>query len=66
MKAAGIEPKHTVMVGDGLPDMGAARRAGVQAIACGYGYCSVDRLIQAGAAHVIQSPFELESLLKEI
>ncbi len=66
MKAAGAKPEQTVMVGDGLPDMGAARRAGVQAIACGYGYCAAEKLIQAGASHVIQSPFELESLLNQI
>ena len=66
MKAAGVEPQHTVMVGDGLPDMGAASRAGVRAIACGYGYCSVKKLVQAGASHVIQSPFDLEPLLQSL
>ncbi len=66
MKAAGVEPENTVMVGDGLPDMRAAVRAGVHAIGCAYGYCSAEKLVGAGASVVIQSPHDLPAALHTI
>lgn len=59
MKAAAVKREHTVMVGDGLPDMKAAVRAGVHAVGCAYGYCSAEKLFAAGASIVIQSPHDL-------
>lgn len=66
MKAAGVEPENTVMIGDGLPDMGAAARAGVHAIACGYGYCAAEKLTKAGATLVIQTPQDLSQALQSV
>ena len=66
MKAAGVKPENTVMVGDGLPDMKAAVRAGVHAIGCAYGYCAAEKLIAAGASMIIQSPHDLAHALAEI
>lgn len=65
MKAAGIGPERTVMVGDGLPDMRAAGRAGVPAIGCAYGYCHSKKLTDAGASLLIQSPFDLTEALED-
>lgn len=59
MKAAGASPEGTIMIGDGIPDMQAAARAGVPAIAIGFGYAPLDRLNEAGAAAVIASFAEL-------
>ena len=66
MRLAGVTAEQTVMVGDGLPDMEAAKRAGVKAIACQYGYCAVDRLREAGAVETISSPFELPDVLRRV
>ena len=63
MKVAQVKREHTVMVGDGLPDMKAAVRAGVHAIGCAYGYCSAEKLYTAGASLVIQSPHDLAQAL---
>lgn len=64
MKAAGIGPDRTVMVGDGLPDMKAAARAGVHAIGCPYGYCNAEKLTNVGASLLIESPFGLNQALE--
>lgn len=66
MKAAGVKPQNTVMVGDGLPDMRAAVRAGVHAIGCAYGYCSAEKLTAAGASIMIQSPHDLSEALSTV
>lgn len=66
MKAANVKPENTVMVGDGLPDMGAAVNAGVHAIACGYGYCSVEKLKAAGASVVAETPYQLPDALDAV
>ncbi len=64
MKAANVKPENTVMVGDGLPDMGAAVNAGVHAIACGYGYCHIEKLKAAGASLVADTPYHLPQALQ--
>jgi phosphoglycolate phosphatase len=66
MKAAGVRRENTVMVGDGLPDMKAAVRAGVHAIGCSYGYCSAEKLIDAGASMTIQSAHDLRKALQHV
>ena len=63
MKAAGVSPAETVMVGDGLPDMGAAKAAGVRALACEYGYCAAEKLVAAGASATVKSPWDLAQAL---
>lgn len=63
MKAAGVSPAETVMVGDGLPDMGAAKAAGVRALACEYGYCAAEKLVAAGAFATVKSPWDLAQAL---
>ncbi|MDX9731843.1 MAG: HAD-IA family hydrolase [Bdellovibrionales bacterium] len=66
MRAAGVTARQTVMVGDGLPDMEAARRAGVHSIGCTYGYCAAEKLQDAGATTLIQSAQELPIALDTI
>ncbi len=66
MRAAEVRPENTVMVGDGLPDMGAARAAGVHALACEYGYCAAERLIEAGASARLESPWHLAEALEAV
>jgi phosphoglycolate phosphatase len=66
MRAAGIPPENTVMVGDGLPDMGAARAAGVHSLACEYGYCAAEKLVDAGASALLKSPWHLAEALEAV
>ncbi len=45
MRIANVAPGETLMIGDGLPDMMAAQKAGVRAIACTYGYTAAEKLL---------------------
>jgi phosphoglycolate phosphatase len=44
MEAIGVKPEDCLMVGDSVPDILAARAAGVQVCAVGYGYGNPDEL----------------------
>lgn len=66
MKDAGVTREETVMVGDGEPDMLGARNAQITAIAAAYGYCSVEKLRELGAHHVIHELRDLLPLLKQL
>lgn len=66
MKAAGVTPFETLMIGDGLPDMQAAKAAGVTAIAVDHGYTEVQKLMQAGARYVLSDFSRLQKLLIQI
>lgn len=44
MKRAGRTPAQTLMIGDGLPDMQAAKNAKVRAIAATFGYTKIELL----------------------
>jgi phosphoglycolate phosphatase len=65
MKAADVDRHQTVMIGDGIPDMIAARRAGVHSIAVEYGYTSLDILRAQGASLTLPSLHGLSGLLRE-
>lgn len=66
MEKAGVDRSKTVMIGDGLPDVGAANAAGVKCIAVDFGYARSDKLMQAGASHLIKHYDELLPLLSTI
>lgn len=66
MRAAGVSREQTVMIGDGLPDMVAATRAGVHAIACKYGYCDATKLLDAGATGVADSFADMPRAIEAI
>lgn len=66
IKRAGCTPDETVMIGDGLPDLYAARAAGIQAIACTYGYCKAELLKSHGATVFAQSIEELPGILQRL
>ena len=66
MKAAGVTPVETVMIGDGLPDMRAARAATVRAIAIGFGYTKPELLMKEGAEILLNSFSELAGKLESL
>ncbi len=66
MRLAHATPEETLMIGDGLPDMMAAQRAGVRAVACTYGYTAAEKLLAfkpaAELAHFSDLPVILSKL----
>jgi phosphoglycolate phosphatase len=63
MAETGADPAQTVMVGDTVYDMEAARSAGVRAIGVGWGYHEAYELLSAGAVAVAQTAAHLEDLI---
>lgn len=61
--AFGTDPENCVMIGDSTIDMETATNAGMKAIAVAWGYHDRKRLLEAGAARIIEQPSELPGLL---
>lgn len=66
MRAAGVDRKQTVMIGDGIPDMIAARAAGVHSIGCLFGYTSREILEAQGATVLLENYAALPKLLERV
>lgn len=66
IKAAGVSREETAMIGDGIPDMIAARGAGVHSVGCLFGYTNREILQAQGASVLIASYAELPNRLREI
>ena len=66
MKIAGVAPEETLMIGDGIPDMLAAKAAGVRSVACEFGYTKLDTLKDLGAAATLPSYAHLPALIAEL
>lgn len=66
MRAAGTTGKNTIMIGDGLPDMRAAKAAQVPALACRYGYCAAEKLLAEGAWGGVDSPYDLAAAIEDV
>jgi phosphoglycolate phosphatase len=64
MKAAQVSPNETLMVGDGLPDMLAANRAGVRSVAVEFGYGPLEALRAEGASLTLRHYDELDRVIK--
>ncbi|MCX6847076.1 MAG: HAD family hydrolase [Verrucomicrobia bacterium] len=58
-KMAGHSPQDCIVIGDSTMDLETARRAGMRAIAVTWGYHDRERLIEAGATHMIDHPNQL-------
>ncbi|MEN0058638.1 MAG: HAD-IA family hydrolase [Bdellovibrio sp.] len=66
MKLAGHAPHNTFMIGDGIPDVLSALRAGVPSIAIGFGYTAPHLLAQYEPRAVLQHYQDLPTLLKNL
>ncbi len=60
-KLAGRAPQDCIVIGDSTMDLETARRAGMRAIAVTWGYHDRNRLIEAGATHMIDHPNQLNA-----
>ena len=58
-KMAGHAPQDCIVIGDSTMDLETARRAGMREIAVTWGYHDRERLIEAGATHMIDHPHQL-------
>jgi phosphoglycolate phosphatase len=61
-----IAPAHTYMIGDSSFDMQMARRAGAHAIGVAWGFQSVERLVEAGAEHILPDFDSLTAFLAHL
>jgi phosphoglycolate phosphatase len=66
LEACGAEPETAAMVGDGEPDMGAGRAAGVFPVGVTYGFRDRETLEAAGALAIIDAMRELPAALDRI
>ncbi|TKD15876.1 HAD family hydrolase [Rhodobacter capsulatus] len=65
LRAAGVEAKDAVMIGDTTFDIEMGRAAGVATIGVSWGYHPVSDLQKAGAGRIVKSFAELEQALQE-
>ncbi|WP_413569324.1 HAD family hydrolase [Bdellovibrio sp. HCB117] len=66
MKLASRTPQDTFMIGDGIPDVLSALRAGVPSIAIGFGYTSISLLEKYEPKGVLGHYQDLHSLLEKL
>lgn len=59
----GISPVGTLVIGDGLQDVGAAKAAGAASCGVSWGFRGPERLREAGADYIIERPQDLVQLL---
>lgn len=64
MKAVGVGPAQTVMIGDATHDIRMARAAGVQGVGVSWGFHTVDELTEAGAADIVHDFDALDTVLR--
>jgi phosphoglycolate phosphatase len=63
MRRFGVAPAHTLMVGDGLPDLALARAAGCPTAAVTWGYTARANLVAETPDYLIDAAAELLDLL---
>ncbi len=63
MQRTGVTAERTLMVGDGIPDVGVARAAGIASVACLWGYTPPEKLLAENPTHAIATPLDLLALV---
>jgi phosphoglycolate phosphatase len=66
MAECDVSADQTVMIGDTSFDMLMAKAAGAYAIGVGWGYQTVDEVVEAGADAVAEHPEQLIEMLKNL
>ena len=61
-----LDPEQSVMVGDRMHDVIAAKKNGVTSIAVTYGYGSESELIEAGADYFCSSPADVVTVIAKL
>jgi phosphoglycolate phosphatase len=66
MRLAGRPSQHTIMIGDGIPDMQSAINAGVRSIAINFGYTSKNILQKYSPSALLEHYSELPKVLQTL
>ncbi len=66
LQRLGVSKNEAVMIGDGLPDMQAAKAAGLRAIGLEFGYTPPGLLKEAGATLLLKSFHQLKETLEHL
>lgn len=66
MHALGVTAAQTVYIGDSEVDVETARRAGVPLVACAWGFRGRERLLQAGADCIADTPAALLPAVRKL
>jgi phosphoglycolate phosphatase len=66
MKTAGVTQAETVMIGDGIPDVQAARNAGVTSLIATFGYTACETLLIHSPTKMFSSYEELHQILGQL
>ena len=60
----GAKLEEAIYVGDSLVDVETAKNAGAKFVACSWGFCTKEKLIEAGANDIIDEPKEVLNYFK--
>ena len=63
MAEVGVEPRHTIMIGDTSFDMAMARAAGVSAVGVTWGYHAEAMIRSGGADRIVHTFEELDAFI---
>lgn len=63
LKALSLTPPQTLLVGDSDIDILTAHAAGIESVGVSWGFRSIERLKEAGAARILNHPREILTLL---
>jgi phosphoglycolate phosphatase len=66
MKRTGSNPEQTLMIGDGLPDLKAAKNAGIRSAIATFGYTDTSLFKEHSPTHFFSSYEELQRLIREL
>jgi phosphoglycolate phosphatase len=66
LATSGVSPRQACMIGDGTPDMGAAKAAGTHSIAISFGYTDLEILQKYDPSGILNHYNELQALLKRL
>lgn len=60
----GIHSSEVLYIGDSDVDMATAHNAGIESIACSWGFCTPEKLAACQPDHLIRAPFEILTFIR--
>ena len=66
LRTSNVGPHEALMIGDGLPDIRAAKAANIQSVAVEFGYAPIDALKREGADQTLRHFEDLYGLIQKI
>lgn len=59
LEATGIAPEDVLYIGDSDVDMQTAQNAGLESVACTWGFCTREKLLACNPSHIANHPLEI-------